>query len=274
MKPTIKTKKVMQLMNKSLKFNTKVRPRRRCKLVALFLLLTSSVTASTTDLVWDKTPIPLDLEVGEERIVHFADSMSVGLPANLRSIVRVQSIGNSVYLLATEMFERQRVLMRSTTDGSIVVFDLAADLEPAVSKNVYVRSAQSSSDARTESNGLNYAVLTRFAAQFAYAPARLVQVPKGVFPVPVPKSARGLVRGLYVRTEPYAAWKTNSGLYLTAIKLTNNSEKPVEFHPRLLRGRWLTATFHHYRLLPNGSGADQTLVYLTSRYPFKQALEQ
>ena len=128
-------------MNKSLKRNTKVRPRRRCKLVALFLLLTSSVTASTTDLVWDKTPIPLDLEVGEERIVHFADSMSVGLPANLRSIVRVQSIGNSVYLLATEKFERQRVLMRSTTDGSIVVFDLAADLEPATypRMSTYVR---------------------------------------------------------------------------------------------------------------------------------------
>ncbi len=261
-------------MNKSLKINTKVRPRRRCKLVALFLLLTSSVTASTTDLVWDKTPIPLDLEVGEERIVHFADSMSVGLPANLRSIVRVQSIGNSVYLLATEKFERQRVLMRSTTDGSIVVFDLAADAEPAVSKNVYVRSAQSSPDARTESKGLNYAALTRFAAQFAYAPARLVQVPKGIFPVPIPKSSRGLVRGLDVTTEPYAAWKTNSGLYLTAIKLVNASNEPVEFHPRLLRGRWLTATFHHYRLLPKESGADQTLVYLISRYPFKQALEQ
>lgn len=260
-------------MNKSLKFKTKVRPRRRCKLVALFLLLTSSVTASTTDLVWDKTPIPLDLEVGEERIVHFADSMSVGLPANLRSIVRVQSIGNSVYLLATEKFERQRVLMRSTTDGSIVVFDLAAGNEPAVSKNVYVRSAQSSADSRTESESLNYGVLTRFAAQFAYAPARLVQAPKGVFSVPVPKSSKGLVRGLFVSTEPYAAWKTNSGLYLTAIKITNTSNEPVELHPRLLRGNWLTATFHHYRLLPNVSGADQTLVYLVSRYPFKQALE-
>lgn len=261
-------------MNKPLKFKTKVRPRRRCKLVALFLLLTSSVTASTTDLVWDKTPILLDLEVGEERILHFADSMSVGVPANLRSIVRVQSIGNSVYLLATEKFERQRVLMRSTTDGSIIVFDLAAGTEPAISKNVYVRSAQSSADTRKESKNLNYAVLTRFAAQFAYAPARLVQVPKGVFPISIPKSDPSLVRGLYVRTEPYAAWKTNSGLYLTAIKIVNTSDEPVEFHPRLLRGSWLTATFQHYRLLPKDSGADQTLVYLISRYPFKQALEQ
>ena len=133
------------MTNNSLKSGTKVRPRRRCKLVALFLLLTSSVTASTTDLVWDKTPIPLDLEVGEERIIHFSESMSVGLPASLRSIVRVQSIGDSVYLLATEDFERTRVLMRSTTDGSIIVFDLAAGLEPAESKNVYIRSAQSAS---------------------------------------------------------------------------------------------------------------------------------
>ena len=262
------------MTNNSLKSGTKVRPRRRCKLVALFLLLTSSVTASTTNLVWDKTPLPLDLAVGEERIIHFSESMSVGLPANLRSIVRVQSIGNSVYLLATEAFERTRVLMRSTTDGSIIVFDLAACLEPAESKNVYVRSAQSTSESHRGSEKLNYAVLTRFAAQFAYAPARLVEAPKGVIPTPTPKSARGLVRHVDVKAEPYAAWKTNTGLYLTAIKLVNNSEHPVEFHPRLLRGSWLTATFHHYRLLPKDSGADQTVVYLISRYPFRQALER
>ncbi len=96
--------------------------------------------------------------------MHFAESMSVGLPANLRFIVRVQSIGNSVYLLATETFERHRVLMRSTTDGSIVVFDLAADTEPAVSKNVDVRSAENSADIRKESKNFNNAVLSRFAA--------------------------------------------------------------------------------------------------------------
>ncbi len=42
------------------------------------------------------------------------------------------------------------------------------------------------------------------------------------------------MRGLYVRTEPYAAWKTNSGLYLTAIKIVNTSDEPVEFHLRKL----------------------------------------
>lgn len=261
------------MTNNVLNFRTKTRPRRRCKLVALLLLLTSSVTASTTELVWDKTPIPLDLEVGKERMIHFPGSMSVGLPASLRAVVRVQSIGNTVYLLANQSFDRKRVLMRSTSDGSVIVFDIAAGTEPAETKNVYVRSAKGMSDRLERSSDLNYAVLTRFAAQVAYAPSRLVRVPKGVFPSSSPTSTKGLVRGLLVQTDPYAAWKTNSGLHLTAVKLMNSSDEALELHPRYLRGRWLTATFHHYRLLPKGSGRDQTVVYLISRYPFKQALE-
>ncbi|MCY3885549.1 MAG: TIGR03749 family integrating conjugative element protein [Gammaproteobacteria bacterium] len=266
-------KKVVQTLSNQLNLQTKTRPRRRCKLVALLLLLTSSVTASTTELVWDKTPIPLDLEVGEERMIHFSGAMSIGLPASLRAVVRVQSIGNTVYLLASQSFERKRVLMRSSSDGSVVVFDIAAGPEPAESKNVYVRSAKGMPERQEGTTDLNYANLTRFAAQVAYAPNRLVRVPKGVFPSSTPNSAKRLVRGLLVETVPYAAWKTKSGLHLTAIKIVNTSDEAVELHPRQLRGRWLAATFHHYRLLPSGSGANQTVVYLISRYPFKQAVE-
>lgn len=258
-------------MHNILNINVKVGPRWRCKLFVLLLLFTPSVTASTTELVWDRTPIPLDLEVGTERLVHFPQSMSIGLPANLQSVVRVQSIGKTIYLLANAPFDRTRVLMRSTADGSVMVIDLAASSEPTESKNVFIRQRLGTVDPHKEHHELNYAVLTRFAAQFAYAPSRLIHVPKGVLRAAKPKSAKGLVRSVSVESIPYAAWKTNSGLYVTAIRLVNTSDEAVELHPNLLRGKWLTATFHHYRLLPRESGADQTLVYLISRFPFKQA---
>ena len=264
----------MTLAIKSRKSKKNMRPSWRCKLVSLAVLLTSSVSASTTELVWDKTPLPLDLEVGEERMVHFAQAMSVGLPANLRDAVRVQSIGDTVYLKAVKPFARQRVLMRSKSDGSMIVFDIEASTKHAGSESVYVRTSSSAKPQSEAASELNYASLTRFAAQYAYAPARLVKTPKGLTKTTPPKSAAALLRGLPVSTLPYATWKTSNGLHLSAVVVVNESDNAVELHPEELRGQWLTATFHHYRLLPKESGADKTVVYLISRNPFMQALDQ
>ncbi len=264
----------MKQQTKLLKSKKNMRPSWRCKLVSLAVLLTSSVSASTTELVWDKTPLPLNLEVGEERMVHFAQAMSVGLPANLRDAVRVQSIGDTVYLKALKPFARQRVLMRSKADGSMIVFDIEASTRRAGGENVYVRTSGSAKPQSEAAAELNYASLTRFAAQYAYAPARLVKTPKGLTRTALPKSSAGLLRGLPVTTQPYATWKTTNGLHLSAVKVVNESETAVELHPKDLRGQWLAATFHHYRLLPKGSGAEKTVVYLISRSPFTQALDQ
>lgn len=264
----------MTQATKLLKSKKNMRPSWRCKLVSLAVLLTSSVSASTTELVWDKTPLLLDLEVGEERMVHFSQAMSVGLPANLRDAVRVQSIGDTVYLNALKPFSRQRVLMRSKADGSMIVFDIEASTRQAGAENVYVRTSSSANPQSEAAAELNYASLTRFAAQYAYAPARLVKTPKGLTKTALPKSAGGLLRGLPVSTQPYATWKTSSGLHLSAVIVANESDNAIELHPKMLRGQWLTATFHHYRLLTKGSGADKTVVYLISRNPFTQALDQ
>ncbi len=256
-------------MNKQLKSNDKAGLWRRCKLVTLLLLFTSSVTAFATDLVWDKTPIPLDLEVGEERLVHFPQSVSIGVPANLRKLVKVQSVGSTVYFTALQPFERQRLLARSRVDGSMIVLDVAGVSETVVPKSVHIRRGNASNQ---ELNKLDFAALTRFAAQHAYAPARLVSRPKGLTPTPTPKSARGLLRGLPVRVKPYASWRTSGGLHLTSVVVINDSDEPIELHPENLRGNWLTATFHHYRLLSSDSGADRTVVYLISQSKFSQAL--
>lgn len=263
----------MKKATKLLKSNEKLRSRWRCKLVTLSILLTSSVSASTSELVWEKAPLPLDLEVGEERMVHFPQPMSVGLPANLREYVRVQSIGDTVYLKALKPFPRQRVLMRTKTDGSMIVFDIEAGTRAVDTASVFVRSTESNASKSEASSKLNYATLTRFAAQYAYAPARLVVTPRGLTKTATPKSTEGLIRALPVSTEPYAFWKTTDGLHLSAVKIVNESANAVELHPTDLRGHWLTATFHHYRLLPKGSGGDTTVVYLISSSPFAQALD-
>ena len=44
-------------------------------------------------VVWRKTPIAIPLIVGEERLIHFPESVSIGLPQSLTA--RLRSLGTS-----------------------------------------------------------------------------------------------------------------------------------------------------------------------------------
>jgi integrating conjugative element protein (TIGR03749 family) len=116
-----------------------------------------------------------------------------------------------------------------------------------------------------------YAALTRYAAQQLYAPTRLIPRQSGVIAIPVNGEPVDLVYGAKVEAVPVAAWKV--GLqYVTAVKLTNRTQRAVVLDPRELRGSWLAATFQHNRLLPADNEADTTAVYLVSDRPFDVAL--
>ena len=116
-----------------------------------------------------------------------------------------------------------------------------------------------------------YVALTRYAAQQMYAPRRLVREPPGILRAPLTDKPVPLVRGGAVEAMPLVSWQAE-GLYVTAVKLTNATHRPLILDPRGLRGRWLAATFQHARLLPAGDPADTTCVYLISARPFEESL--
>lgn len=89
--------------------------------------------------------------------------------------------------------------------------------------------------------------------------------------MPVSTEPVNLVRGNHVEAIPVAAWKAGR-YYVTAVKVTNRNSKALVLDPRELRGAWLAATFQHNRLLPAGSDADTTAVYLVSDRPFDVTL--
>lgn len=238
-------------------------------------------------VVWSKAPIAIPLVVGEERLVHFPDSVSIGLPQSLTPLLRSQSINGTLYLLARQPFEPTRVMVRSETDGPIYVLDISAAPGGADSRSlpdvqVLLQASQkppqdlsedagadqSTSDKQSQS--LGYAALTRYAAQQLYAPTRLIPQQPGVVAIPVNPEPVDLVVGGKIEAVPVAAWK--AGLrYVTAVKLINRTQSPVVLDPRELRGSWLAATFQHNRLLPAGSEADTTAVYLVSDRRFDAA---
>ena len=238
-------------------------------------------------VVWNKAPIAIPLVVGEERLVHFPDSVSIGLPQSLTPLLRSQSINGTLYLLAKQAFDPTRVMVRSETDGPIYVLDISAAPGGADSRSlpdvqVLLQASQkppqdlsedagadqSTSDKQSQS--LGYAALTRYAAQQLYAPTRLIPKQLGVVAIPVNPEPVDLVVGGKIEAVPVAAWK--AGLrYVTAVKLINRTQSPVVLDPRELRGSWLAATFQHNRLLPAGSEADTTAVYLVSDRRFDAA---
>ena len=238
-------------------------------------------------VVWNKAPIAIPLVVGEERLVHFPDSVSIGLPQSLTPLLRSQSINGTLYLLARQAFESTRVMVRSETDGPIYVLDISATpggvdsgslpdvqvLLQASQKPPQDLSEDAGADQSTsdkQSQPLGYAALTRYAAQQLYAPTRLIPQQPGVVAIPVNPDPVNLVVGGKIEAVPVAAWK--AGLrYVTAVKLINRTQSPVVLDPRELRGSWLAATFQHNRLLPAGSEADTTAVYLVSDRRFDAA---
>lgn len=242
-------------------------------LLVLLWLPTAQATADSTQrIVWQKTPVPIALHVGQERQVDFPGPVELGLPAGRKPDLRVQSIGQTVYVLAHRSFATTRVLARSLESGSVYLLDLSAQHSESTLPPVrLVESPQAADPAIVPTPGHGYVALTRFAAQQLYAPTRLLRGLPGVVRVHVARDPVALVRGGHISAVPQVAWRAGDR-YLTAVRLQNQTAAPVTLDPRDLRGQWLTATFQHGRLLPHGDAADTTAVYLISDRPFAAAL--
>lgn len=222
---------------------------------------------------WDRAPLSIPLNVGDERMVHFRAPVSVGVPVGLEALLRTQTVNGTVYLLARSAFPSARIVVRELDGGQVYLLDIQAAAEGGALPPVTIfveeapaPDAHSNQDANHRHIG--YVTLTRYAAQQLYAPLRLLSAHPGIVRQPVREHAVRLVPGDGVTATPLAAWRAGS-LYVTAVKLTNRLKRAQVLDPRTLRGKWLAATFQHARLLPAGNEADTTAVYLVSAQPFE-----
>ncbi len=254
--------------------------RQACMSATALLLFSAQIAYAEADLPqriqWQKTPIVIDLGVGEERMLHFRAPVSVGLPATLETVLRTQTVSGTVYLMAKAPFGNTRVIIREIDSGQTYLFDLNANtksgqLAPitiylAEMTNAEYRSAET--DHRAQHDTVS---LTRFAAQQLYAPLRLLSAVPGIVRVPIQQQSIALVPGNAIEAKPLVAWRAG-GLYVTAVKLSNRTSSAQTLDPRTLRGKWLTAAFQHSRLLPAGDEADTRAVYLVSAQSFSASL--
>jgi len=236
-------------------------------------------------ILWKKAPIKITLPVGRERMVTFPGAVRVGIPSEITTHLRTQSVKGVVYWLAVSPFDTARVQVHNVETGDYYLIDLkAVDNKKASAAPIEIigdtraaRHSGSTTEPHTQGRtaGKNteqdYVTLTRFAAQQLYAPKRLLRTPSGVFRAGVSRKAVALLRGANIEAIPLVAWRSGR-LYVTAVRLRNLSRHPVTLDPRALRGKWLTATFQHARLFRAGEEADTTAVYLISERPFEDSL--
>lgn len=237
---------------------------------------------------WNKTPIAIGLPVKRERLVSFNAPVRLELPGDLndtklRTQIVAEPHASTVYWTAQAAFEEHRVQVQDIESGNVYLLDLKASPQLAETHRVEITlpgnpatarpttaPPQPALEAETQDAQPDFAGLTRMAAQHLYAPERLLTVPDGVYQTPVRQSpTTGLFRGGKVEATPIIAWRTDS-VYITAFKLKNLAAAEVVLDPRELRGRWLTATFQHNLMLPNGNIRDTSAAYLISDAPYEE----
>ena len=268
-------------------------------ILALSLSLLATAHAGTETpperVAWRGTPIGVALVPGEERAVRVpgARSLRAGLIGGPIPGLRVQPLGDRVFLTAAESFRSTRMLLR-TERGETLMLDLRAAEKGAAppppleilmprAANPDERGAKAAGSAPTDRTAddaprtVGYQRLVRHAARALYAPPRLIPEDPGIVRVPLRGAppTEALLRGGCCLAEPVASWRAEGPrgpLWITAVRIENRIGHAVEIDPRTdLRGRWLAVSAQWWRMGPVGTDTDVTTLYLISDVPFRTA---
>jgi integrating conjugative element protein (TIGR03749 family) len=250
-------------------------------------------------IVFQRSPIRVVLTLGKERMVTFPSTVAFHSPEGFEGLVQSQIIERTAYLTALAPFGNLRVVAEDLTTGRLIPIDFVVSANPKAAlpqvevllskRNASPSAAAAGAATATagrpgdeagvampepapEPAPLDMVALTRYASQALYAPRRLIPSAPGVRQMPIATvPVAGLYRGATgasVQTTPIGSWRSGQ-LYVTAVRLTNQSAQTLDIDLQELRGQWIAASAQHTRLLARGSDWDTTAVYLVSDRPFE-----
>ena len=255
-------------------------------------------------IFWNKTPVSITLKTGRERLIHFPEMVRVKPPQDKTPDEIKISVGdNVVYIKALKSFSTARMRVQSfnhtggSFDGGVIyLLDLSAHQRGGTEQIQIIDKAHSTSQgtsvtqtsqpmcgalsqtSQTQSANVetikkvDMVELVRYVSQQLYAPERLMPSHTSIYRTPLRvKSLKSLYRGGELPSTPLASWQ-GSGLYVTAVKLQNQTNRPLTLDPRLFRGQWRSRTLQHTGLSQYHSESDTTTVYLVSDRPFHESL--
>ncbi|NDH67875.1 MAG: TIGR03749 family integrating conjugative element protein [Gammaproteobacteria bacterium] len=238
-------------------------------LILLSILCHCAFSQTALHLAWDKSPIQISLPLNQDRLIHFPKAISI-VDSEL-SDVSVMKIQDALYLNAHFAFANKRLVVQMMPQGEAIVINLSANPESVDTTpiEIIINEASENPEVTEQSFEINPITLTRFAIQSLFSPERLLVTPPSVTRVPMQTSRYiHFMNSASVTARPLISWQAN-GLYVTAIELKNDLNKPVEINPTQFLGAWQTATLFPTNVL---NKHDITTALITSSQPFNEAL--
>lgn len=252
---------------------------KKFKWLFALMSLTGSIQSFALDaehVLWDKTPIPLELSLNEERLVHFPQAISI-VDNEAGDKIAVLKVQDTLYLKGKADFENKRLLVQLMPQGEVIILKLSAREKISAGKplEILLESKEETTKTTQESANafdMNAIALTRFAIQSLYAPQRLLVIPEGISRTPMQtRRLINLFYGASIEARPLISWHGGT-FYITAVELKNLLNKEVIVDPRRMVGNWQTATFYPTNTLVPRGNEDTTTVFLVSDRPFNTAL--
>lgn len=234
--------------------------------------------------VFDRHPVRVALPVERERLITLPAPAALHVPHDLDAVARIEAIDRTIYVTALVPFAPIRIVAELIDGGQQIPIDLVAGPQASQASGelqifLASRAGEGTGGASADSGdtgagdtappAADMVQLTRFASRMLYAPTRLATPEPGIQQVQVAQQPlSGLLRGARVLAVPMGQWRS-AGLYVTAVRVTNQSAIPLELQLEQLRGRWLAATAQHGRLGASGSQTDTTAMYLVCDRAFE-----
>lgn len=264
----------------------------------LCLLTIPSFANHVRHVVWNKAIIPLQLPIGQDKIIEVCksdsspnqcqtDSVTPYLPQKLVAQGQLKLINNdgTLYLHATKPFKHQLAELKLKTSGDIVLVRLTATKQgndDRIAIMLPKQSSQSTSNHKAPLAHHNKTIgqMISWAVRQRYAPKRLLSQPNWVYRVPMQTNHFvSLYQGGTVSSMPLASWKAGD-YYITAVLLRNTLSQRTHLSYDMLRGQWVAVSFFRLSqldpaiLTPHRTYKDTTTAILISSAPFRAALKQ
>ena len=237
----------------------------------------------------------IDLNVGQMREIVFPEQGTLTLKRKDAEKIEYLNVNNSLYITPKQSLDeetvgifvlsqskRSFVLNFKTTTASLngeavivgqpIANTIIEQGSPQI-KRLPVPGNASRSSRRGGYEYDQYVELTAFASRSAYASERVINAPRGIAQVQLPrkiKRLKTLMRDQRIAVKPLSSWQ-RKGVFVTVIELKNTGDERIELRPELVRGGFVAKAFEHNELGTNETN-QYTALYLVSLNPFEQSI--
>ena len=247
---------------------------RMIKIISLWLcLINLSYALQSEHMVWEKVPLSIELPIKQERLIQFPQNIKI-IDQNLSPALDVLKVKSSLYLKAQDAFKQARIIVQLIPDGEVIILNLNASEQFTNTTPIEILTDDPKRESEASNSHYEYnpIQLTRFAIQALYAPARVQQIPNGIYRTPMQTHKTiSLFYGASIEAHPIASWRGGS-LHITAVELKNLLNKSMRLKADNLIGQWQTASFYPSNQLAARTHHESTTVFLVSDIPFHQAI--